>query len=447
MNLNGFQLINTTGGGNSQSLNGQLSGSSGTLSLTQFNMTISGVSANTFTGLTVTSGATTPNTRYALNLNKPAGLDAIAGPLLVNCTTANDFTVVQWSQNDQIDNNSVVTLNPTTGSSILRLNGYTDMIGGLISQGAGNSIVENAQTSSPTTGKLTVSPSAGAVYTFGGILRDGYTGSVGTLSFGLAGPGQEILTGAEAYSGATTVNSGTLTVNGSLANANITIAGIGGGDLNGAGTINFGNGSPNGEIVVNSSGTLDASGGLLFNIAGLTGSPVDLANLTGGGKLVIPAGGLESILTPASQGKYTLSDVSNILIATALANNTWKVDASGNWSNSANWVGGMVPNAASTPANFGTVITAPRTVTLDIPVTVGSVNFNNNNQYTLLDTTGTNNITLNNGAEDATIGVAAGSHVINAGIIIAGNNILDVTVAPSAGTLTIPAPLAATAGS
>src|SRR5439155_6720984 len=50
---------------------------------------------------------------------------------------------------------------------------------------------------------------------------------------------------------------------------------------------------------------------------------------------------------------------------------TWNVNASGNWSTASNWSGGSAPNGAGALARFGSIITSPRTITLDAPKTVG----------------------------------------------------------------------------
>ncbi len=68
----------------------------------------------------------------------------------------------------------------------------------------------------------------------------------------------------------------------------------------------------------------------------------------------------------------------------------WKVDSDGSWSSAANWTN-VVPNAAAAQAIFGNVITAPRIVTVDVPVTVGQIDFDNVNSYTI---EGSNAVTL-----------------------------------------------------
>jgi autotransporter-associated beta strand protein len=56
------------------------------------------------------------------------------------------------------------------------------------------------------------------------------------------------------------------------------------------------------------------------------------------------------------------------------ANGTWNVNAPGNWSNPANWTGGIVAGGATFTADFSTLnITGDHVVTLDIPVTLGTL--------------------------------------------------------------------------
>ena len=79
---------------------------------------------------------------------------------------------------------------------------------------------------------------------------------------------------------------------------------------------------------------------------------------------------------------------------------TWNTNGSGNWSTAGNWLGG-IPDSVGATANFGTVITAPVTITLDSNRTVGSVNFAGSQKYTIA------------GTSTLTFDVASGSAGIN----------------------------------
>lgn len=97
-----------------------------------------------------------------------------------------------------------------------------------------------------------------------------------------------------------------------------------------------------------------------------------------------------------------------------LGGSTWNFDGNGDWTNASNWTGG-VPNAPDASATFGTVITAPATVTVDAPITVGEIEFNSPVAYTVA---GPNAITLDVSAgTTASIRAAAGTHLISASLI------------------------------
>ena len=110
---------------------------------------------------------------------------------------------------------------------------------------------------------------------------------------------------------------------------------------------------------------------------------------------------------------------------------TWNIDAGGNWSLSANWAGG-VPNGTGAQAVLGSVITSPHTVTVDAPITVGRLDFDNANTYTIA---GPQVLTLDATSGDAQINVASGSHTITAPVSLADNTV--ITVSPAASNLSI----------
>ncbi len=111
--------------------------------------------------------------------------------------------------------------------------------------------------------------------------------------------------------------------------------------------------------------------------------------------------------------------------------NSWNVNSNGNWSSAANWSIG-VPNSTDAVAVFGGIITAARTVTVDVPVTVGRIGFENANAYRI---SGTNTVTLDALAGDAVINITSGSHTISAPVALADNTV--ITVAPANGNLSI----------
>jgi len=95
---------------------------------------------------------------------------------------------------------------------------------------------------------------------------------------------------------------------------------------------------------------------------------------------------------------------------------TWNLNANGAWGTAANWLPATVPNAVGAAATLGTIITAPRNVTIGIPITVGSLDFAGAFAYTV---TGTNTLTFDVAAGNATIGVTGtAAHVILRPIVL-----------------------------
>jgi hypothetical protein len=109
----------------------------------------------------------------------------------------------------------------------------------------------------------------------------------------------------------------------------------------------------------------------------------------------------------------------------------WNVDANGNWSSAANWTG-EVPDAAGAVAIFGNKITAPRTVTVDVPVTLGRIDFASDHAYMIA---GSRSITLNSQSMAEQINVQGGSHTISAPVALADDTL--ITIGPAASSLAI----------
>lgn len=115
----------------------------------------------------------------------------------------------------------------------------------------------------------------------------------------------------------------------------------------------------------------------------------------------------------------------------------WNTSNNGNWTNAANWTNG-VPDGIGHTAHFGAA-PAPRTVTVNSPITVGMINFNSAASYTV---DGTQTITLDGPAGVVAMNVVTGSHTISAPIVL--NDDLRIAVTPLASTLTLSGNLNAT---
>jgi fibronectin-binding autotransporter adhesin len=118
------------------------------------------------------------------------------------------------------------------------------------------------------------------------------------------------------------------------------------------------------------------------------------------------------------------------IIITQIPPASWASAVSGNWSDSTKWTG-AVPNSDGATAVISASTTAALTVTLNEPVTLGTLFLGSGNPgvgYTLSGG-GTNTLTFSNtgGNIAATISVIDGTHAINAPVILASNLVVTST--------------------
>jgi hypothetical protein len=125
------------------------------------------------------------------------------------------------------------------------------------------------------------------------------------------------------------------------------------------------------------------------------------------------------LVLPGQQPQWLSDDVINV--------NGTSIPLS--WNQPLNWIGG-VPNGTSAIANFYRTNTAPRTITLDGPQTVGTLTFDSPFSYTI--TSGNaGSLTI-----DGSISVSSGQHTITAPVNIAGVA-ANVTIDPPESKLTL----------
>jgi hypothetical protein len=106
---------------------------------------------------------------------------------------------------------------------------------------------------------------------------------------------------------------------------------------------------------------------------------------------------------------------------------TWKGPGGGGYNLTSNWTSNIIPDGVDSTANFSGTITEPSTVTLDSPVTLGTLIFNSDQSYTLA---GTGSVILQVSSGTASINVQAGSHEISVPMIMSSD-----TTITGAGTL------------
>jgi len=115
-------------------------------------------------------------------------------------------------------------------------------------------------------------------------------------------------------------------------------------------------------------------------------------------------------------------------------NGTWTTNGAGNWTDTPNWLDGVVADGVGAVADFSTLdIAADHVVTLDAPVTLGTLKVGDlttlSNSWTFA---GTNPLTLDNGASQPVLDIPNRFPVISAPL--AGNNGFSKT---GAGALTL----------
>jgi len=480
-NAGGVQLDKTlivdgtgTGGvSGNMSITPPISGVGGITKNNANTLTFNGTNANTYTGVTTINAG-------KISLNKSPNVNAIPGNVTIGNGSAP--AILSLATNGQIADTSILTFNGTgANAGIFMMNNQYETIGGLASTG-GAGIVENNGATAARTLTLNVNGADqafdGIIQD-----SDGTVTGAKTLALTKSGPNKQTLTGVNTYTGGTTVTAGTLSLgaSGSIdssttvtvqTNSSFQILSSGytvslTHELRGAGSITGGTvtvdgvltpGDPNvgaGTMTLDAV-TLDSGCTNNFEFSPVTN---DLVNVTTSGGLTINGGYVNlyvtnSTLPFATLGTYNLfkyagslgggaanltvanpqtgktytfgTDITGtyvqVTISAAAASYFWNTDASGSWNLNTDWTGSTVPNAAGATANFGgggTPITAPRGVSLDANQTVGILNFNSAQSFTISNgiTPGWT-LTLDNTPNNPTIADSLGSHTVTAPIAL-----------------------------
>ncbi|MBN8456880.1 MAG: autotransporter-associated beta strand repeat-containing protein [Verrucomicrobia bacterium] len=245
-------------GGIAFTVTGPISGAGGLVKLNNNAVTLSGTSANTYTGVTTLGGT------GKLVLAKPNGVTAIPGDIRLSSTAWNgNASGIVLAADEQIADTSVVTwtLNSQSGGaqedSFLRLNGHAETIGGLVATGnGGKAQVENRGLNDTTTygtGVLTINTVGTSSYSYNGGIRDMDAGTGGgAIAIIKTGTGTQVFAGNLSCTGATQINGGTLELNANAATPSITVAN--GGAFAGIGTAS-------GSLAVNAGGSVSPGTG------------------------------------------------------------------------------------------------------------------------------------------------------------------------------------------
>ena len=148
--------------------------------------------------------------------------------------------------------------------------------------------------------------------------------------------------------------------------------------------------------------------------------------------VVFSGGGLPGPVTYANVAVAS----SNVKLDATSSLGVWNTDGNGDWATAANW-SGILPNGSGKVATFAGAATAPRTVSLSSPQTVGTINFDNPSAgYTI---SGSSPLTLQLSGDSAQVFVYAGSHSIGTPLSLASG--VDVTVLAATDSLTLSGPI------
>lgn len=313
---------------------------------------------------------------------------------------------------------------------------------------------------------LTLAGSGTANNSLAALISNSGTGPTSVIK---TGPGTWVLTGANTYTGPTTINGGYLKISNTTGsgtgtgavtvNATGILGGLG--TIAGAVTVNAGGylapGLSVGTLTV---GSLTISAGATLDFE-LNSNPAnDLISISNASGLTINGGGFNlyventtnkwttpgiynlfqysgaiggagignlTVLNPQAGLTYAFGSTGGFVTLTIGATATlsdWVSSSGGSWAVGGNWSNG-IPSAQSDTAKFLGALTAPGTVTLDGNKTVGTIQFNNANAYTIAQGT-SGALVLNNGSESAQITVIGGSHTVSAPLTMSSNLSVDV---------------------
>ena len=165
------------------------------------------------TTLTIAGGGTVNINTVGIGGSSPNS-DLVVDDTTVVLNTANTYngpTTVQNSGTLRLGASNVLPTAPQTAltvntSSVFDLASHSDGVESLAGDSSGR--VRNSSVESTST--LTVNPASGTSTTFAGIIEGNSGGTQGDVALVKSGEGTLQLTGANTYSGATTINGGTL---------------------------------------------------------------------------------------------------------------------------------------------------------------------------------------------------------------------------------------------
>ena len=390
-------VVTTTAGGGDTTISGSVILGNGTVTKSGAGtLSFTGVTANTYTGLTTVSGG-------ELDLGK-TGVNAIGGSLTVTAGTAK----LTGTGGDQIANSGTVTVNGATAA--FDLNGKTETVAGVSLQGGGT--IQDVATGGALTSTTNFDMQSGTATAV-------LTGSVGLDK---TTAGTVILGGANSYTGATTVTTGILRVQ-NATGLGTTAAGT---SVTSGATLQIDNVSVVGEaLTLNGTGVGNA-GALTGTGTAASSGTVSLATdssvgVTAGGDTLTLSGvisGSGTGLTKVGAGTVALSGANTYTGATAVSGGTLQLGSGGST--------GSISTASAISVASGATFAVNQTDTV-----VQGTDFSG------AAITGAGNVTqAGSGTTVLTAANSYGTTTVTGGTLLVGNN-ASTTATTGTGAVTV----------
>ena len=195
-------------------------------------------------------------------------------------TFINNGMVRLTTDDHRLPTGTVVSLGQATSANLgtLDLNGFNQQIAVLNSTSGTSVAVNNNIVTSASASTLTINTAAATTHSYGDGSSENSGIITGAISLVKSGAGTQTLGDTNTYTGTTSVNEGTLIINGnqSAATGNVTVAAPA--TLGGVGTIGGGTTAISGTISSGTSTATDNIGTLTFNQAGAGSANLTLAS-------------------------------------------------------------------------------------------------------------------------------------------------------------------------
>jgi hypothetical protein len=185
----------------------------------------------------------------------------------------------------------------------------------------------------------------------------------------------------------------------------------------------------------------NSSGAYTFTVSSAPSGNVTGGSQTFTGQISMTSGGPSQFAIYNNNGEGG-SDIqfNNLAITSVLAPQQWVSANSGDWNAVSNW-SGVVPNAVGAEADFfGAITASPQTVYTNLPITVGTLHFNNANEYVIA---GAPTLTLQTTTGNALVQVDQGTDELDLPLTIASNTVFNVA---SGATLIVANPVTINSG-